>query len=337
MSRKFFTIAFCILLAACNLPGGQQITSSAPQAWFDMPLPDTVFYPPNPCQVIAHGASPNGIAAFEMYLNNAYAYSGKTGDSKQTLATLTTTCPRLIPGWNIIKVRAQDSTGAWSEFTQTRVFFAEERSPAGAPSPRATDTPASTLTAIPTPTATLIPTLTPTATPAPTLTPTRTSTSTPRSTGGVTIESISTNLVYLGRSNCGPLEVTITARAAAPDGIKVVVLFYRFETGNSSSGFESVGMKSIGGDLYERTLDPTSLFGGSVPFDAATLQYQVVVQQTSGDVSIRTPVMADISVQACGGVTVSCSSYTDERTCRANGCNWVNIPGTVPIYECRSP
>jgi hypothetical protein len=40
---------------------------------------------------------------------------------------------------------------------------------------------------------------------------------------------------------------------------------------------------------------------------------------------------------ACGRVTASCSSYTDERTCIANGCNWVSIPGVVPIYECRNP
>lgn len=26
-----------------------------------------------------------------------------------------------------------------------------------------------------------------------------------------------------------------------------------------------------------------------------------------------------------------------ERTCIANGCSWVNIPGTVPIFECRNP
>jgi hypothetical protein len=143
--------------------------------------------------------------------------------------------------------------------------------------------------------------------------------------------------VYLGRSECGLLEVTILARATAPNGINVVVLFYRFQTGNASSGFESVGMKSIGGDLYQATLNPTSLFGGSVPFDLATLQYQVVVQQNDGNISIRTPVLGDIVVRACGGVTVSCSSFTDERSCIANGCNWVNIPGTVPIFECRNP
>ena len=154
---------------------------------------------------------------------------------------------------------------------------------------------------------------------------------------GVTVERVSTNLVYLGGSTCGTNEVTILARAVAPNGINVVVLFYRFETGNSSSGFESVGMKSIDGDLYEATLNPTSLLGGVIPFEQATLQYQVVIQQNDGNTSIRTPVIADVVVQACGRVTASCSSYTDERTCIANGCNWVTIPGVVPIYECRNP
>ena len=95
-------------------------------------------------------------------------------------------------------------------------------------------------------------------------------------------------------------------------------------------------MKPIGGDLYEATLNPTELLGG-IPFEQATLQYQIVIQQNDGDTSLRTPVLADISVQACGSVTASCSSYTDERTCIANGCNWVTIPGVVPIYECRNP
>ena len=95
-------------------------------------------------------------------------------------------------------------------------------------------------------------------------------------------------------------------------------------------------MKPIGGDLYQYTLNPTSLLGGA-PFDQATLQYQVVIQQDDGDTSIRTPVMADIAVQACGSVTASCSSYTSQRTCEANGCNWVAKPGIVPVYECRAP
>jgi hypothetical protein len=96
-------------------------------------------------------------------------------------------------------------------------------------------------------------------------------------------------------------------------------------------------MMAFGGDLYEATLNPTSLLGGTIPFEQATLQYKIVIQQNDGDTSLRTQVIADIVVQACGRVTASCSSYTDERTCIANGCNWVSIPGTVPIYECRNP
>jgi hypothetical protein len=320
--KRTLSFLLCLLLAACNLP--EQPAASAPQAWFDMPLPDTVFYPPNPCHLIAHGASPNGIAAFEVYANGAFAFTEPLSDSKQTLAVLDTICPRLIAGKNLIHVRAQDSSGIWSDFAQTTVFLVEERIPDDAPPPLSTETPAAAYTAIPTLTATLPPTSTPTETP------------TPQPTGGVTVERVSTNLVYLGESSCGTNEVTILARATAPNGIKVVVLFYRFATGNSSSEFQSLGMKSIGGDLYEATLNPTSLLGG-VPFEQATLQYQVVVQQNDGDTSIRTPVLADIVVQACGRVTVSCSSFTEQRACIANGCNWVEIPGVVPIYECRSP
>ncbi len=317
MKRKLFFIA-CLFLASCNMPG--QSSASAPQAWFDMPLPDTIFYPPNPCHMIAHGASPNGIAAFEVYVNGAFAFTEPMSDS-QTLAALDEACPRLISGKNLIEVRAQDSSGNWSDFAQTTVILAEERIPTDAPPPLSTGTPAPAFTAIPTLTVTLTPASTPT----------------PQPAGGAAIERISSNLVYLGDSSCGTNEVVILARATAPNGIKVVILFYRFATGNSSSEFQSVGMKSIGGDLFEATLNPTSLLGGSVPFEQATLQYQVVVQQNDGNTSIRTPVLADIAVQACGGVTVSCSSFTEQRACVANGCNWVEIPGVVPIYECRSP
>lgn len=328
MKRKLLLL-LCLFLAACNLSG--QPTASAPQAWFDMPLPDTVFYPPNPCNLIAHGASASGIAAFEISINGVVATTESPSDSKATLSTLGTSCPTLLPGRNLIEVRVKDNAGQWSDSAQTTVFLAQTDSVTVTLPPRTTDTPVSTLTAVPTLTATATqpPTSTPTFTP--------TSTSTPRPTGGVTVERVSTNLVYLGGSTCGVQEVTILARATAPGGIKVVVLFYRFQTGNSSSDFQSLGMKSIGGDLYEVTLNPTSLLGGAIPFEQATLQYQIVVQQNDGDTSIRTPVLADIAVQACGRVTTSCSSYTDERTCIANGCSWVNIPGTVPVFECRNP
>lgn len=332
MFRTHLITALCLLLAACNSPAPTPSASaSKPQAWLDMPLPDTVLQSANDCRVIAHGASAEGVAALELSINGAVIAEIPNTEPKSTLARLDHACAPLQPGKNFIEVRARDRAGAWSDSTVTTVFLAGEILVPTTVPPRLTDTPLPTSTELPTMTATLTPTILPTDTP--------TETPTSRPSGGVSLERISTNLVYLGRADCGPLEVTLTARATALGGIRVVVLFYRFQGGNASSEFQSLSMRPLGGDLYEVTVNPTSLLGGSVPFEQATLQYQIVIQQNDGDVSIRTPVLADISVQACGNVDVaaSCSSYSDERTCIANGCSWVNVPGIVPVYECRSP
>lgn len=322
MPQKIFTLITCLMLAACNLPGAPT-TTSQPQAWFDMPLPDTVVLSSSLCQIIAHGASPKGIALFELSINGALASNIPSSDSKQTLATLTTNCPALIPGKNLIEVRAQDNAGGWSDSAQTTVFLDQPDSVDVTPAPLATVTTVS---------------VTSTFTPIPTFTPAPLLTDTPQPIGSVSLERISTNLVYLGGANCGPTEVTFVARAVSPNAITAVVLFYRFQTNNSSTEFQGIAMNPIGGDLYERTINPTSALGGAVPFDAATLQYQVVIQQTDGDTSIRTPVFSDITAQACGGgSTPSCSQYTDKRACISNGCNWAEIPGVVPVYECRAP
>jgi hypothetical protein len=133
------------------------------------------------------------------------------------------------------------------------------------------------------------------------------------------------------------MNVSFVARPIAPKGITAVVLFYRFSTNSSSTEFQSFGMNPLGNDLYELTLNPNSLLGGVIPFDAATLQYQIVVQQTDGDTSIRTPVFSDITIQACGGATTSaCSQYTDERTCISKSCAWGPLPGTRTI-GCQVP
>jgi len=309
MPHKILTIILCLLLAACNLPGQQADTNI--QAWFDMPLPNTVFYSSDLCQVIAHGASQRGITAFELSINGNVIANVPNVNTKETLATLSLGCSQLQAGKNIIEVRVQDSAGAWSDSTQTTVFLAEAES-------NVEVTPS-----LPTELAT--PTFTPTPTP------------TPPPADGVTIERMSTHDVYIGGSNCGPTEVIIAARAIASNGIKVVVLFYRFQTNNSSTEFQSVSMNSIGGDLYERTLNLNSLLGGNVPFDQATLQYQVIIQQNDGDTSIRTPVLSDINVKACGDITSACGVYTSEASCVEHGCNWVLKPGIVPIYECKNP
>lgn len=436
MKHKLFVgllLLAMMALSGCNLPafnsGGSPAASNAPRAWFDAPLPNSVFVPPTPCQIVAHGASPNGIAAFELSVNGA-ATSIPSPDTQSSLVTLRQECEVTQPGEYLLQLRVQDNAGNWSGYAETSFIIPEGGTPtpaptacvdkmdfisedplqktfmtpgqpftkrwmvqntgtctwgegyqlifAGGPSTSegaasmgapSLNIPLGSLVSIPVlpgqqvtlglgqiapteegwyvgawnlvaPNGSKIPITYGGSDTMPSMyvdIVVKGGTPTPASTGGVSIERISTNLVYLGQASCGPLEVTITARATAPKGIKVVVLFYRFATGSSSNEFQGVAMNPIGGDLYQRTLNPTSLFGGSIPFDQATLQYQIVIQQNDGDTTLRTPVMADIAVQACGSVAAACSSYTNQRTCEAKGCNWVPIPGIVPTYECRKP
>ena len=309
----FITLSLMIsLVSACTSPTNiQDEQTTSVRAWFDAPLPNSIYVPLNPCQIVAHGASPNGIASFELSINGAVS-NVPSPDTQNSLVTLTQDCGLSEPGEYLLQLRAQDNDGHWSGYAETSLTIAGDATQTPSPAPEET--------------VTIIPTLT--------LTPTLTATAEPSE--GVSIEEVSTNLVYIGQASCGTQEVTITARAVASNEIDVVVLFYRFQTGNSSSEFQSLSMNSIGDDLYQRILTPTSLLGGSVPFDQATLQYQIIIQQDNGDTSLRTPVLSDITVQACGSVA-ACSSYTEERPCIANGCNWVLIPGTVPLYECQNP
>jgi len=325
MSKKMITslLILATILSSCSLPISNNEDNSADtntvRAWFDAPLPNSVFVPPNPvCQIVAHGASPNGIASFELSVNGAIVATLPSPDTQGSLVTLTRDCGLTEPGEYALQLRALDNTGAWSGFAETSLIIA---APEEATSLPATEPP---------------PTEPPVTEP-----PVSTETPTTEPTGNVSIERVSTELVSVGSADCGPMDVTFVARATAPKGIKVVILFYRFEPG-SPSGFESASMNPIGGDMYQGNINPTALFGNSAPFAQATLQYQVVVQQNDGDTSIRTPLMTDIVAQACGNsapppATVDCSAYTDQRACIANGCNWVNIPGTVPIYACQSP
>lgn len=334
MIRKNFLLIVCLVLvlAACS----ETVPSAVeqPRAWFDMPLPETVFYPPNPCRVVAHGASPAGIDQFALSVDGGSPMTLSITASEEGLAVLDVACPDLHPGRNILSLQARDTAGSWSEYADTTVILAEERAaPAETPLPSAT---APTVTASPEP-RTL-----PSLTPSPTLTVTSTS-GAPES-GYINIERVSTNIVYVGSSSCGPMSATVSVRAMAPKGITVVVLFYRIQAEGSSTEYTSLAMNPAGDDQYQGAINPTSALGGSAPFDQATLQYQVVVQQTDGDVSLRTPLRSDIAVLSCGSgapepppPSPSCSSYTDQRNCIANGCRWVEIPGIRPVFACQGP
>ncbi len=308
-------LMLALLAAACgpNSAGSPLGATTATRAWFDAPLPGTIYRPPNPCQIVAHAASPAGIAVFELTINGTVQPIIPSPETKSSLATLTRDCNLSDPGEYLLRIRAQDSAGAWSNYAETSLII-----------------PAESTTTPPTAPAAVIPRPVDTQAPTPV----------PGVPGAVSIESVTPDLVYVGDKTCGPLQLTITARATAPKGIQVVVLFYRFQPG-SAKGFDNVAMNPAGGDLYSVTLNPSSLLGGSLESDQATLQYQVVVQQIGGDTSIRTPVMADVALQPCGGgsttTTADCSTYTTKRQCLAHSCNWVAGTGIFATYVCKNP
>lgn len=309
---KTKTLFFGLLILLAGLWGcspssadSNSFGSDSPKVWFDAPEPGTVFFPPNPCAIVAHGASPNGIAVFELLINGA-AVSVPSPDTSASLVTLNRDCALTDPGTYALQLRAQDNDGNWSGYAETYVIIqsGEEAAPPQPVGPALTLTPGQTLTPV------------------------------PSAPDELTVTDVSTWVVYVGDSSCGPMETVVTARATASKGIAAVTLFYQF----NDSEFQSVGMTPIGNDLYRATIGMSALFGNSIPFDSAVIGYQVVVQQSDGDTSLRTPVNPDIEVKTCtpsgGGPTDACNAFTDQRTCIANNCNWWQINATT--FVCQS-
>jgi hypothetical protein len=123
---QFF--AFCLLIAllvsACGPASGNPAAEAASvRAWFDAPLPNTVWLPPSPCQIVAHGASPNGIAAFELSVNGAVSANIPSPDTQNSLVTLTQDCGLSEPGNYLLQMRARDNAGEWSGYAETSLVI----------------------------------------------------------------------------------------------------------------------------------------------------------------------------------------------------------------------
>jgi len=120
----FFLMALSLLSAACGpTSAGPAGTGGGVRAWFDAPLPETVILPPNPCQIVAHGSSPNGIVTFELSVNGAVSASIPSPDTKNSLVTLTQACGLSEPGKYLLQLRARDHAGAWSNYAETSLII----------------------------------------------------------------------------------------------------------------------------------------------------------------------------------------------------------------------
>ena len=274
-----------IMLASCRPTerASDKGADSGLKAWFDAPLPNSVFVPPNPVTLVMHASDAQGITSFELSANGAVVAEIPSPNTSDSLVTLTYEWHPPEPGRYLMTVRANNNSGTWSPYADTVVIVStsdipQAVLPTGSPTP--------------TETATHQPVEVP---PTPINTPQRAT---------ISFESLSTNMIYFRGNGCGPKDITVQVRAMDPGGIQVIVLFYQIESksGNGATGFASVGMSSIGGDLYQAILNPESLYGVAAlsNYGEAWLDLQAVIQNSSGDTSTRTNVLSNTTVAPCG-------------------------------------
>jgi hypothetical protein len=274
--RWIFATLLPIMLTGC---GSTPI--NGPQAWIDAPL-DGSRLALVPQEVIAHGAYPGGISLLELRVNGADPQSETPSDTSAGLAYVKWTWHPPEPGRYTLAVRAQTADGSWSEPSQVMVTIGE----LATPSPTPTEGP----TATPTPTASPTPTDTPTALPA-----------------GINGQPPSTGRVFFGGASCDPQQVTFSARARAPGGVKVVVFFYRVEdaaSGEQSDWSQGEAMNPQGDGSYSLTKTGDSLarmsgFSG----DGGIVHYQFALQPAEGQIT-RSPVFTDLQLARCNSITI---------------------------------
>jgi hypothetical protein len=183
--------------------------------------------------------------------------------ASDSLVTFTYVWTPSGPGTYPLLLRAMDAMGNWSDYAETVVIIADEPTP--------------------TPTAAV-----------PQASIERVSLSS---------EEVFFSIPTMASMPCGGKSVTLRFRATDPDGIKVVVLFYRLQSqsGSDTTEFASMAMVPLGGDMYQAALTPESLFESSLieSYGASWLQYQAVIQNNANQASARTQVFSDLALKVC--------------------------------------
>jgi hypothetical protein len=149
-----------------------------------------------------------------------------------------------------------------------------------------------------------------TATTTATATATATVTVTPTSLPAAFTEPTISPQAFSFMSDCPDHKVSAAIGASDPDGIKVLVLFYRLrdKSNGAASNWQSVAMTPSGSNQFTRTIEPTA--SGELRtwaqsgFDAnglgweAWLDLQFVIQDNHGDMT-RSKVYSVVSLKAC--------------------------------------
>jgi hypothetical protein len=264
-----------------------ETATPAPMAWIDSPR-DGMHLSPGEYEIIAHGSDLIGVTSMEISVNGLPMANEPGTGSDLFLVTLQKAWTPTDPGEYDIQVRAQNSSGAWSDPASVTVWIDQE-------------------TALPSPTASPSPTSTLTPTPTSTLTPTITTTTQPESLSDIDIspEKVS----YYPR--CPPNEITAQVRAFDPDGISAMALYYRLKDKSNGdvSDWYNADISKIGDDLYQSVFIPVTPTHPLADFlrprlekqgdaFAALVQIQFVMYDTKENI-FRSEVYSSVTLKGC--------------------------------------
>ncbi len=228
-----------------------------------------------PVDIAYHASSTEGVSVVELSIDGAVVSSIASPDASQKVVALRYTWNPPAAGNHTLQARAQNKSGAWSNFATVAVSIQGAQQQQGnQQASQATNTPE------------------PTKTPEPTATPDK-----------VTIYDVKydKDKFFYGGGGCGSREITISAKVTKPEDVFSVVLFIRFydtEDGGTSKwdGGHAMSKKSDG--TYSITLASSNITNYNL-YDFAVMNYQMVATDKNRNNLARTEVFKNIALNVC--------------------------------------
>ena len=224
-------------------------------------------------EISYHASSTEGVSAVELSVNGEVLSSIASPASDQKVVALKYTWQPTVSGSHTIRVRAQNSAGAWSDYVAATVNIESAQQPAAqqGQAQQQAEEPEE---------------------PEPTETPEE-----------LTIFDVEhdRDKVFYGGGTCGSREITISARVTQPEDVYVLVLFIRFadkESADVTKWDSGRAMSKKGEDTYSVTLQSDKITNYNA-FEFAVMRYQMVAQDKQGNSIARTEVMDDLSIEVC--------------------------------------
>jgi hypothetical protein len=292
--RLALAFFLAVALVACNLPqqGGAGLVmptgDALPRAWIDAPL-EASWLPLGPYEVVFHGSALAGVARGELSVNGALEATLANTEPGATLAVFRANWTPSAAGKYVVRARAVDKNGRWSDYSTVTVIVG------------GTPTPTSTASA----TATFTPTRTPTATSTrtPTLTQTASVTLTPSATlkgARAFAPQVSPDVFY--STGCTPDRVDVTLKIEPAADAANLFMFFQLEdqAGSGSTGWgDAVAMSKQAVGTFSYTL-LSGRISGAGRYDNATLLLQFVAMDAGGAIVARSSVYAAATLARCG-------------------------------------